>query len=141
MSAVQPLKIVGLRDLQRALKALDGESQKQIRVALNSVAEGVAAGAARRVPVRSGKARASLRAQSSQREARVIGGSKKVPYYGWLEFGGKVGPGKGAHRRYVSGGRYIYPAYAANRDGIYKALDAAMAALIRDAGLEVTDGG
>lgn len=144
MSAVPPLKIEGLRDLQRALKALDGESQKKIRVALNDVADTVAAGASRRVPVRTGKARASLRAQSSQREARVMGGSKKVPYYGWLEFGGtvgRVGAGGGAHRRYVAGGRYIYPAYAANREPIYKAVEQAMADLVRDAGLEVNGGG
>lgn len=84
-----------------------------------------------------------------------MGGSKKVPYYGWLEFGGTVGKGResshiskkkavvagSAHRRYIQGGRYIYPTFAANRDAIYKALDKAMADLVRSVGLEVKSGG
>lgn len=155
MSAVEPIKIAGLRDFQAALKRMDGESQKQLRVVLNSVSDTVAQAAARRVPRRTGRAAASLRAQSSQREARVMGGSKKVPYYGWLDFGGTVGKGRvSSHiakkkaatagrvkRPYVQGGRYIYPAFTANRDSIYKALEKALADLARDAGLEVSDGG
>lgn len=137
MSAVDPIKVKGLVEFQRALKQMDGESQKQLRVVLNSVAETVAAGAARRVPVRTGRARASLRAQSSQREARVSGGSKKAPYYGWLDFGGRIGRNKSVRRPFVQSGRYIYPTMNANRDGITTALEAGLNALARDAGLVV----
>lgn len=156
---VAPIKIVGLRDFQKALKDLDGESQKQLRVVLNTVSDTVAQGAARRVPVRTGRARASLRAQSSQREAKVIGGSKKAPYYGWLDFGGTVGKGRvsggfkkraggetGGHagsvkRRFLNSGRYMYPALDANRDSINKALQKSLEDLAKSVGLEVTASG
>ena len=142
MSTIDPIKIQGLRDFQAALKAMDGESQKQLRVALNTAADLVVSGAARRVPVRTGRARASLRAQSSQREARVMGGSKKAPYYGWLDFGGRIGRDKSQRRPFVPGGRYMYPSYAANREGVERALQTALTDLVRMAGLEVrTDGG
>jgi len=134
---VDPIKITGLRDLQGALKSMDGETQKQLRVVLNTAAETVAAGAARRVPSKTGRAKASLRAASSQREARVMGGSKKVPYYGWLDFGGRIGRDKANRRPFVTGGRYMYPAYSANRDSITKALEAGLTDLARAAGLVV----
>lgn len=136
MATVAPIKITGLRDLQAALKELDGESQKLLRTTLNEVAEGVAAGARRRVPVKTGKARASVKAASSQREARVKGGGAKASYYPWLEFGGKVGRKHSVRRPYVAGGRYIYATYAANRDGIMKGLDTAVGRLIDQTGLD-----
>lgn len=138
MSTVKPIKVNGLLEFQAALKAMDGESQKQIRVALNSAAELVVAGASRRVPRRSGKAAASVRAMSSQREARVMGGSKKVPYYGWLDFGGRVGRDHATKRPYVPGGRYMYPAFTAQQIEILDQMAKALAALAHDAGLEVT---
>lgn len=137
-AAVDPVKIVGLREFQAALKQMDGETQKQLRVVLNRAADMVTADAARKVPTRSGRARASLRAQSSQREAKVVGGSKKVPYYGWLDFGGRIGRDQKTRRPYVQGGRFMYPAFVANRDAIYQALADGLADLARDAGLEVT---
>ena len=85
MTVVKPIKVVGLRDFQAALKDLDGESQKLLRVTLNEVAETVAAGARRRMPSKTGRARASVKTASSQREVRVREGSKKTPYVPWLE--------------------------------------------------------
>lgn len=141
MSAVDPIKIQGLKEFQRALKEMDGESQKQLRVVLNDVARTVATGAARRVPRQTGRAAASLREQSSQREARVIGGSKKVPYYGWLDFGGRVGRDRTVRRPFIKAGRYMYPTLGANKETIGKALQQGLAQLARDAGvgLEVSE--
>lgn len=137
-TAVDPIQIKGLREFQAALKQMDGETQKQLRVVLNSAADLVASGAARRVPSRSGRARASLRAQSSQREAKVVGGSKKVPYYGWLDFGGRIGRKQGNRRPFLQAGRYVYPTFVANRDAIYQALADGLADLARSAGLDVS---
>jgi len=135
---VEPIRINGLRDFQKALKDMDGEAQKQLRVVLNSAADTIAAGAARRVPRRTGRAAGALRAQSSQREAKVIGGSGRAPYYGWLDFGGRVGIGHSVSRPFVRSGRYMYPTYAANTDTIHKALAEGLADLARHAGLTVT---
>lgn len=141
MTVIEPIRIDGLRQFQAALKQMDGESQKQLKVALDNVSRVVATAAARRVPRRSGRAAASLRAQSSQREARVLGGSKKVPYYGWLDFGGRIGKNKSVHRPFVRSGRYLWPAVAANRAPLEKALQDALLTLARDAGLEATPDG
>jgi hypothetical protein len=140
VSTIDPIRIHGLREFQQALRQMDGESQKQLRVALNTAAGLVVTGASRRVPVRTGAARASLRTQSSQREARVAGGSRKAPYYGWLDFGGRIGRDKATRRPFVRSGRYIYPAYAANRQGVERALNVALVDLARMAGLQVTSG-
>lgn len=140
MATVAPLSIRGLRELQAALKQADGETQKQLRVVFNQAAQAVVGGAARRVPVRTGTARNSIRAASGQREAKVSGGSKKAVYYGWLDFGGAVGRKKNTRRRFLQEGRYIYPAYSANTDSIQKALERSIVELARSAGLEV-DGG
>lgn len=144
MATVDPIKIIGLREFQTALKEMGDDLPRRIRVALNSVAETVLGGARRRVPSRTGRARASLKVSSSQREARIKGGAARVPYYGWLDFGGRVGRGRtgpntGSVRRpFIQSGRYMYPAYSANRDSIHKALEQVLVDLAEDAGLEVT---
>lgn len=130
------VKVKGLRDLQAALKATEDGLQKELRVALNRAADLVASGAARRVPVKTGRARASLRAQSSQREAKVVGGSKKAAYYGWLEFGGRIGRDKATRRPFVKGGRYLWPAYAAQRAQVAKVIADELDALMRRTGLD-----
>lgn len=155
MSTIDPIKVQGLKDFQGALKRMDGESQKQLRVALNEAADIVVAGAKPMVPVRTGTARSSIRAQSSQREARVLGGSKKASYYGWLDFGGTVGKGRvpgGAKKRaggssggragsvkrpWIGEGRYIYPAFTRNRQKVMEALQEAITKVAHDAGLKV----
>lgn len=141
MATIAPISITGLREIQAALKQLDGESQKQLRVVLNQAAQAVVGGAARRVPTKTGAARASIRAASGQREAKVSGGSKKVPYYGWIDFGGKVGRDRSVRRPFLQSGRYIYPAYDANKDSIGKALGKALVDLCTNAGLDVSANG
>lgn len=138
MVAVDGIRIEGLREFQAALREMDGESQKQLRVALNEAAEIVAAAARRKVPTRSGKARQSVKASSSQREARVQGGSARVPYYGWLDYGGKVGPKRSVLRPFKRQGRYLYPAFHSEEDQVQTALEDALVALVRGAGLDVT---
>lgn len=135
--AVRPIQITGLRDLQAALKALDGESQKQIRVVFNEAAQAVVGGASKRVPVVTGKARKSLRASSGQREAKVSGGNKQAEYYGFLDFGGTVGRKRATRRRFITEGRYMYPAYSANHASIQKALEKSIVEMCRNTGLLV----
>lgn len=110
-NAIDPIKVKGLVEFQRALKAIEDGAQKQLRVVFNSVAETVAAGARRRVPTRSGKAKGSIRVASSQREARLSEGGARTPYMPWLDYGGNVGVNDTAHRKFEPDGRYVYPAY------------------------------
>jgi HK97 gp10 family phage protein len=136
MSDTAAVEIKGLRDLQAALKATEDGAQKELRVALNKAADLVASGASRRVPVKTGAARGSLRAQSSQREAKIIGGSKKVAYYGWLEFGGRIGKNKSVRRPFIKSGRYLWPAYAAQRTQVAQVIADELDALMARTGLD-----
>lgn len=141
---IKPIEIQHLRDLQRALKDGGEGAQKKLRVVFNEAAETVIGGARSRVPRGdTGKARASLKPRSGQREAMVVGGGNKAPYFGFLEFGNKVhgghgvGRGDSVPRKFVQGGRYIYPSWAANRKSILVGLADALTELARESGLEV----
>lgn len=133
--ADQPVSVDGLRDLQAALKAGDGESQKQLRLVLNDSAEVVAGGARRLVPTRSGRARGSVRSTSSQREARVSGGGARAKHYGWLDFGGSVGRRRSVHRPFIREGRYIYATYGRRRAWVLERLATGLGDLIERTGL------
>jgi hypothetical protein len=137
-ATVEQVKITGLRDFQAALRTMDGETQKQLRLVLNKAADLVVVGARRRVPTRTGAAQSSIRAGSTQREASVKAGSRRAPYYPWLDFGGRVGRGRSISRRFQAGGRYVYPAYDEVRPKVQDILEAELAALARSAGLAVT---
>lgn len=129
MSVVAPIKIDGVRDLQAALRAMDGETQKQLRVVFNEAADLVADTARPRVPRATGRAAASVRAKSGQREAIVVGGSAKVPYYVFLE--------GGTNRPYRRAGKYLPNAYDANRARIEHVLADGLTDLVTRSGLAV----
>lgn len=138
MATIETVSITGLRDFQAALRQMDGETQKQLRVVLNKAADLVVMETKQRVPTRSGRAAGSVRASSSQREASVKAGNRKAPYYPWLDFGGRVGRQRSVRRPFRPGGRYLYPAYGAKRSKVQDILEAELAALATHAGLSVT---
>lgn len=103
----------GLKEFQAALRQIDKALGPELRKGLNEVAEVVAAAARPLVPVRSGAAAASIKARSSQRGAALAVGGARVPYFGWLEWGGRTGRNKSTRRPFVPGGRTIYPSLRA----------------------------
>ena len=112
---LDPIKVDGLREFQRTLRALDAGLPRTLRLAHNEAAKIVVDWAQPRVPARTGKARASVRATSSQREARVTGGGKRVPYYPWLDFGGRVGRNRTVQRPFQKAAATSTPATPATR--------------------------
>lgn len=137
------LRVEGLADLRRTLRRIEKPNElAMVRVGLKAAAEVVAANARARVPVRSGRARGSIRATSGGNRAFVVGGRATVPYYGWLDFGGRapisgrprsVGPwaGTGGGKE----GRFIYPAIEATRTVVVHMVESALVAAIKEAGL------
>lgn len=115
MADIAAVRVEGLRELQRALVATDRQFGIELRLALNEAAKIVAADAARKVPQRSGNLARSIRPSSTQREGRVTMGNARVPYAGFIEFGGKVGINKSVSRKFIKGGRYLFPALRDNR--------------------------
>ena len=137
------IKIDGLKQFNKNLKTLDSDLPKAVRLALNDAAQIVVDDARPRVPKGSGKrpgrARRSVKAQSTRTRARVSGGGGKVPYYPWLDFGGRVGRNRSVHRPFKRKGRYIYRAYFRARDSgeFQDTLNASLVDVARKAGIEV----
>lgn len=104
--------VTGLKELQRALKAFD-EGAKDLKAANKLAAEYVAKKAASKVPVLTGRMRASIRAAGQARGGLVRMGKGSLPYAGPLEFGGYPGS-----RPYIAAGRYLFPTAKASKPEI-----------------------
>ncbi len=131
------VEVVGLSQLNRALRQIDNEAPKTLRVALNTVAAEVADAIRPKVPTVSGAARSSLRVGSTRTSARIRAGGAKAPYWPWLDFGGQGRiKGRPAARPFIPEGRYVYPTLAAERPRIMKSLERALSGVVTAAGLD-----
>jgi hypothetical protein len=135
-----PIKVKGLAEFNRNLRKLSADLPKELRLVLNEGANVIVDWAKPKIPSDSGAARATLKAKSTRTEARVQGGSTRVPYYPWLDFGGKVGRNRSIARPFYSDGRYIYAGLAATRDDVLETLTDGVVRLVEGAGLDVTHG-
>jgi hypothetical protein len=133
----ETISIVGVKEFQAALRTIDRDLPKQIRVIMNDAATLVIDWAVPRVPRNTGRAVKSIKARSSQREQRVAIGGNRAPYMPWLDFGGKVGPGGSVLRPFIKKGRYLYPGLEARSDEITEAMSKGFAELATAAGLEM----
>jgi hypothetical protein len=136
------VRVTGLIETRNKLRKLDPSLKQVLPKELRGIADFVAKEARQKVPTRSGAAAASIRSRSSQTTATVVAGKKKVPYYGWLDFGTRnpragqarsVGPWAGTGQG-PKGGRFIYPVIKRNRKRITDAGYAAVAKAKRVAG-------
>jgi hypothetical protein len=133
----EAIRIDGLKEFQKALRDMDRALPKQLRVILNEATSVVIDWARPRVPKRTGRAAASIKARSSQREARVAIGGRKAPYMPWLDFGGEgKRPGRPSARPFIKKGRYLYAGLDATRDEVTEVMSKGMTALAASAGLE-----
>ena len=137
MATVDPIKITGLAEFNRNLRKLDSNLPKALRLAQNEAAQIVVDWAQPKVPRRSGKAARSVKAKSTRTAARVEGGGKRVPWYPWLDFGGRVGPKRSVKRPFDKSGRYIFPGYQHNKDQVHDVLVDALINVAREAGVDV----
>lgn len=132
------IRIEGLKEFQRALRDMDTNLPKQIRVVLNEATGVVIRWAVPRIPRVTGRAAASVKARSSQREARVAIGGNRAPYMPWLDFGGQGRiAGKPPARPFIKKGRYLYAGLDANRDEVTEIMNKGLADLAAQAGLEM----
>lgn len=135
----EKITVTGLREFQRALKDMDAALPKQLRLALNEAAGIVIDYAQPRFPRRTGAAAASLKARSSQREARVALGGRRAAYAPWLDFGGQGRvKGRPPHREFIKSGRYVYRGLEVKRPEIIERMSEGLSELARAAGLEVS---
>lgn len=132
-----PIRVNGLAEFSRNLRKLDNDLPKGLRVAMNEAAQVVVDYAVPRIPRRSGKAARSVKARSTRTAVRVSGGSARVPYYPWLDFGGKVGRGRSVSRPFEKEGRYLYAGFFAKRQEFSAVLERALLNTAAQAGIEV----
>jgi len=132
------IRIEGIAEFQRALRQVDKDLPKQVRIILNQAVTLVIDWALPRIPTRSGRARQSVKARSSQREARAVIGGKRAPYMPWLDFGGegKV-KGRPAPRPFIKRGRYLYQGLEHTQDDVTKIMEDGLRALAAGAGLDM----
>lgn len=133
-----PIKIEGLAEFQKALRQMDADLPKQLRVILNQASKIVIDWAVPKIPRKTGRAASSVKPRSSQRESRVAMGGRRAPYMPWLDFGGKAGPGKTIERPFLSKGRYLYAGLYANTEDVQKVMERGLAELASSAGLEMS---
>lgn len=117
---------------------MDADLGKTVRVVLNGSAQLVVDRAVPKIPRRTGTAAGSLKARSSQREARIAAGGRRAPHYPWLDFGGRVGPNKSVERPFLTIGRYIYPTVRDHRGDIQDTMATGLSDLAARAGLQVS---
>lgn len=112
------VEIEGLAEFRRALKKVNQDLPKDMRATMRrEVADPVAMRVRAKVPVGPGKGghwRDTIRGGATQRNAYVQWGRAKIPYAGWMEFGGQLPSkrsGKPARyvRRRVGRGYYVHP--------------------------------
>jgi hypothetical protein len=133
------IKIEGIKEFQAALREMDRDLPKQLRLIFNDAVGLVIDWARPRIPSRTGRARASLKAKSGQREARASIGGNRAPYMPWLDFGGQGrAPGRPAARPFIRKGRYLYAGLDAKREDVTEVMSRGMTALAESAGLEST---
>jgi hypothetical protein len=133
------VQVKGVKEMVKALKALDADLPKQLRKSFLVIAGKIADRIRSGVPVGpTGHAAGSVKARATQRGASVVGGGAAAPYYPWLDFGGgrkhargvQPGGSPGSFRRtYFKEGRYMFPVI---HDELEDTLAAAQQAL-RDA--------
>lgn len=131
------LAVAGLSEFRKGLKGMDKDLPKTIRLALNDVAQVVVDAAKPKIPSRSGAAKGSVKAASSQTAAKISAGGTKAPYYPWLDFGGATGKQKSVKRPFYKSGRYIYVAVGEKQDEIQKAMFKAVQQIAANNGIGV----
>lgn len=131
------IEVGGLAQLSRALKKIDAEAPKGLRMAFNTAADLLVEHVAPKIPVVSGRAKRSLKSRSTRTSARVSVGGKNARYFPWLDFGGEGRvKGRPSKRPFIREGRYVYPTLREIRPKIEQALADGISAVVSGAGLE-----
>jgi hypothetical protein len=133
------IDITGLREVQRSLREVDAGLPKQIRLIFNEATGLIVDYSKAHIEVRSGRAKASIKARSSQRTAAVAIGGSRAPYTPWLDFGGEGRRrGRPSARPFIREGRYVYKGLRLHHDDITAIMSKGLTDLVKSAGLEVS---
>src|ERR1044071_10247713 len=96
----------GLDGFQHDLLVAEDRLLDGVHTLTSELADETETGARRRAgPDKlTGAAMGSIRARGP-----VVEAGMSIEHYGFADFGGNVGPKRSIHRRYIKGGRYLFP--------------------------------
>lgn len=112
------IRVEGLKELHNSMKKLNSDLAKQLRLVNKTAAQLVADNAAERVPVLTGRLKKSIKALGQARSATVKEGSAKIPYAGFIDFGGTINfktSSRVIERPFIKEGRILFPALHAEQ--------------------------
>lgn len=133
------IEVRGLAELSRALRRVDADAPKALRVALNGVAQDLVDETKPQIPKVTGRAANTLKARSTRTSARVAIGSKRAAYVPWLIFGGQGRvAGRPAAREFIKEGRWLFPTLVRRREAVSTMLQEALNDVAKSAGLDVS---
>jgi hypothetical protein len=133
------IQVRGLAELNRALRRVDSDAPKALRLALNGVAQDLVDETKPQFPKVTGRAAASLKARSTRTSARVSVGNKRAAYVPWLIFGGQGRiAGRPAKREFIKEGRWLFPTLVRRREAVSVMLQEALNDVAKSAGLDVS---
>lgn len=129
------IRVTGLKELRKGLKAAEGRSPKELQRTNKSVAEMLVPEAQSRLaqhsPRAGSQAAGSIRALASATRAQVAGGSAAVPWYAGHEWGSK-----GKYKQFPIANKQgygIYPTVEANNERIVERYAQMLDELTREA--------
>ena len=125
----QPVRIDGLREVQRELRRLGGDARSDMKPAHKKAADLVAAETRPKAPVRTGQLQATIRSFARQNAGVVRAGIKAVPYAGPIIFGWPA--------RHIKPNPFIYEAADRRRAQVAQAYAERMSEIIVKRGLQV----
>lgn len=124
------------KQIKGAARALPDETKK---IGLD-IAEMIAAFTRRKIPTgpaRNGHVKHTVQGKIRRGLPVVDGGDLAHPYYGWLEFGGRVGIDRSVFREKIPDGRYIVPTTVERRAQIDEMMADGLETMMRRYGIEV----
>lgn len=114
------VRVVGLADFQRELKAADAKLPRELAAANRAAAEMVAAKARRKASGQgsvAAKSGPSIKAAGEQRRSKITLGGPKFPFALGAEFGGQGRPTTQQFKPFNGGeGYFLYPTIRDTRD-------------------------
>ena len=125
---------------KHARKFKDDDLKVRLKTTNRAAAQVVVDKAQPLAPVATGKLRDSIRALGGPSGGAVAGGGAKVPYFGWIDFGGaikfKTKQREPIVREFHKEGRILWKALHETRDKIKAQYESDMKALLKEYGLD-----
>lgn len=132
------IRLEGADAAVRGFKEMGDNIPKMVSAVLSDAGRLLVTATKPEIPVRTGKAQASLMWESANGGVNVRGGNNNVLYFRWLEYGGLAGRNHSVKRLIVVEGRYIWPTYLKEQDKIQALLEDGVVSLVKDVGFEVS---